>query len=292
MPRERVIIMESFKYSYKTDVDDNISVNVYNCGYQKCEGGYGIAPIIRRRYLIHHVVAGKGYLVINEKTYQITEGDTFIIYPNMVVSYYADKEDPWEYYWVGFGGADVKALILRTDFTKDSPVIQTEHSGELKEILLKIYKSSGEKAYHHIQMVGYLYLFLSVLIRCSVNSNYNVDISLEYIKKAVDYVAENYEKQITVNDIANCLGVSRSHLYRVFVNHLSKSPKAYLEEYRIRQAGVLLRQTTMMINEVANSVGYEDQLHFSKMFKKLMEVSPREYRKTHRGLKEGNKIDS
>ena len=114
-------MMEPFKYSYKTEKDDAALVNVYNSGYQKCTPGYHMGPLTRNRYLIHHVVSGKGYYVVNGETFSIQEGDSFLIYPNTVVSYFADREDPWEYYWVGFDGPDAKILISKTDFLPTYP---------------------------------------------------------------------------------------------------------------------------------------------------------------------------
>jgi AraC-like DNA-binding protein len=270
---------EYFKYSYKTKETDNILMGISNCGYQRCEKGYTMGPVSRNNYLIHHVVSGKGYYEVNETVYEVKEGDTFIIYPNVAVRYYADQENPWEYYWVGFVGADAKALLARTDFTPKHMVITTHRSQELRELLLSIYHASGDHFHEHVKMVGYLYLFFSVLIESSRNKDYNPDISLTYVQKAVDYISQNYEKRITVTDVAAQLGVSRSHLYRVFMKHLSRSPKAYLESYRVKQGQMMLKNTTLSINEVANSVGYEDPLHFSKVFKKWSGVSPKEYRK-------------
>lgn len=271
--------MDSFKYSYKTEKDDNILINVYNCGYQKCESGYAMGPVVRNRYLIHHVVSGKGRYTVDQHTYEIHEGDTFIIYPNKVVSYVADESDPWEYYWVGFGGVDVKSLIAKTDFSPEHAVIHTQRGEELKEILLSIYHSSGGEFYRHIAMVGYLYLFLSVLIACSEKKEEEVDILQVYSKKAVDFISENYGTRIAVADIASHLGISRSHLYRVFMKYTGASPQSYLERYRIKQGSILLEQTSLSVSEVANSVGYEDPLYFSKVFKKWMHCSPKEYRK-------------
>lgn len=278
--------LEPFKFSYKTEKDDAVMMNIYNSGYQKCAAGYHMGPLTKTRYLIHHVVSGKGYYVVGEQTFSIAEGDTFLIYPNTVVSYYADEKDPWEYYWVGFLGADVKMLLNKTDFTKERPVIRTEHSEELKELLLSIYRSSGGEYYKHVRMTGYLYLFLSRLVEYSSKPEEAVDLSLEYAKKAVDFIAENYAQPISVVDIASHLGVSRSHLYRVFVKNLSVSPQVYLEQFRVRQSLVLLEQTPLPISEIAASVGYEDQLHFSKVFKKQNGVSPKVYQKQLRLRKE------
>lgn len=281
--------MEPFKYSYKTEKDDAALVNIYNSGYQKCTPGYHMGPLTRNRYLIHHVVSGMGYYVVNGNTFRIQEGDTFLIYPNTVVSYFADQEDPWEYYWVGFLGADVKNLLSKTDFTPQNPVIRTNHSEELKELLLQIYESSGGEYYRHIRMAGYLYLFLSKLVEYSESHEEAVDLSLEYAKKAVDFISEHYSNPISVLDIAADLGVSRSHLYRIFMKNFSISPQVYLEQFRIRQSRLLLEQTALSISEIASSAGYDDPLHFSKVFKKLYGVSPRGYQKAYRETQQQKK---
>ena len=53
--------MEPFKFSYKTEKEDAIMVNIHRSGYQKCSAGYQMGPLSRSVYLIHHVVSGKGY---------------------------------------------------------------------------------------------------------------------------------------------------------------------------------------------------------------------------------------
>lgn len=270
--------MEHFKYSYKTENSDNILINIYNSGYQKCESNHSMGPLVRNNYLIHHVVSGKGTYIVNDRVYNISKGDTFIIYPNTVVSYCADEKDPWEYYWVGFGGVDVKMLIEKTDFSSENCVIHINREKDLKEILLNIYNASGVEFFRHIKMIGYLYQFISILIEESKNKIEEIDISQTYTRKVIDYISENYNKDINITDIASHIGISRSHLYKIFVKQLSMSPKKYLDNFRIIQAKELLEKTNYTINEVANMVGYSDQLHFSKAFKKNTMKSPRQYK--------------
>ena len=271
--------MEPFKFSYKTEKDDAVLMNIHNSGYQKCAAGYRMGPLTRAQYLIHHVVSGKGYYETDGRVFALQEWDTFLIYPGTVVSYYADGEDPWEYYWVGFQGADVRRLLDKTDFSRARPVIRTAHSEELRELLLQIYRSSGGEYYKHVRMTGYLYLFLARLVEDSSRGEEPADLSMEYARKAVDDISQRYSGPLSVSDVAAHLGVSRSHLYRVFVKNLGVSPQHYLERFRVQQSLALLEQTALSVSEVAASVGYEDQLHFSKVFKKLNGLSPRAYRK-------------
>ena len=101
-----------------------------------------------------------------------------------------------------------------------------------------------------------------------------------YVIEAIKYIQFNYSSDISVDDIANAVGISRSHLYRVFVSNLGQSPIDYLTEYRINEACELIKNTNLSISQIAVSVGFFDQFYFSRVFKKHTGMSPREYRKT------------
>ena len=96
-------------------------------------------------------------------------------------------------------------------------------------------------------------------------------------EKAVQFIQYNYSRSIDVADIASHVGVSRSHLYRVFMRHLGVSPNEYLIRFRINEACSLLRKKRFSIGEISYSVGFQDQLYFSRQFKKLKGVSPSKY---------------
>lgn len=107
------------------------------------------------------------------------------------------------------------------------------------------------------------------------------DLRQVYVERAKDYIASSYSYPITVEDVADYTGISRSYLFRAFQAYQKQSPKEYLTEYRIRQACHLLRETGLSVASIAYSVGFEDNLYFSKAFKKKMQMSPSQYRKHH-----------
>ena len=106
------------------------------------------------------------------------------------------------------------------------------------------------------------------------------DIQLTYVEKAKNYISTSYSYPITVEDVAAYVGISRSHLYRSFQTYQQQSPKEYLSNFRIKQACRLLKETNLSVSTVAYSVGFENNLYFSKAFKKLMGMSPSEYKGT------------
>ncbi len=69
---------------------------------------------MRDHYLIHCIVSGHGTFASQGKQYRLSAGDGFVVVPERIVSYAADRDDPWEYCWVGFNGSDAKRLMEQT----------------------------------------------------------------------------------------------------------------------------------------------------------------------------------
>jgi len=270
----------TFKNSYKVQDKRLVSLSVYNVGFQKCESLYRWGPGVRDHFLIHYVVSGKGYYRLGSDLFSLQTGDIFLVYPDTEITYFADGTNPWEYYWVGFSGSDAEVLISCTDFHRKSPVIHQSGWGkEIQKHIYRIYQSRGSQFANAVQMAGELYLTLAVMIRASSRSEqHSPNISL-YLQKSLSFITANYASPITVEDIAAYAGISRSHLYREFQAHLAQSPKEYLTEFRIRRAKQLLRDSELSLTAIANSIGYDNSLYFSKAFHKVTGSSPSEYKR-------------
>ena len=78
--------------------------------------------------------------------------------------------------------------------------------------------------------------------------------------KAVRSIGRNYSRDITICDVADFVGISESHLYRVFSREFSMAPAQFLMRYRIGEAAAMLRNTGLAIGEIAASVGFRDPL--------------------------------
>lgn len=272
---------EFISESYHTGNQIYLSLYVYNVGFQKCSPNHEWGPGIRNHYLIHYINAGKGYYKTGGQTFLLTKGDAFLIYPEMEVSYYADETNPWEYYWVGFQGSDADTLIHATDFSKENPVFYHCTSGEkIRNCLLEIYQIRGNTIADTTKMTGSLYHALSLFIQDSTTKHTKAS-SPSYIELAVSFIASQYSYPITVEDIAAYLGISRSHLFREFKEHRKQSPKEFLTSYRIRKACHLLSNTTLSIQSIANSVGYENGMYFSRIFRQETRLTPSQFRSKH-----------
>ncbi len=275
--------MDSFKLSHKVQQRSMISLSVYNVGRQKCTPGYTWGPGIRDHFLIHFISSGSGTYKTNGRVYTLHAGDVFLAYPNTEISYQASLEDPWTYEWVGFSGMDAGAILNQTDFSKEVPVLHSVPYGDvLSRQLKKINDAFGNSLEHAVTMTGELYLLLSILVAHATLPPAQKTTDIENVRRAIDYISSRYSYAITVQDIADFIGVSRSTLFRQFQKTEQLSPKEYLDQFRIQRAAALLETTDLTIESVAQSVGFDNGLYFSKVFRKYQRKTPSAYRQERR----------
>lgn len=130
--------------------------------------------------------------------------------------------------------------------------------------------------------MAYLYLFLYKLIQTNTRElYYNSKESRHdaYINEALQFVEMNYSRKITIDMLSHYVGLNRSYLNSLFREALGKTLQQYLMEFRVRKACELLENNSLSIGDVSHSVGYPDQLLFSKVFKRIQGVTPSEYRR-------------
>lgn len=270
--------MNTDRHSFKSDQTDALSLSVYNVGYEKCQGLHSWGSGVRDHYLIHHIISGKGVYKTPQGEYHLSAGDTFLIYPYTVITYTADKNDPWEYYWAGFNGSDAEFILDRAGFTRECPVISADFGSELKDSLERIYRLSGNRSSDLVKMTGQLYITLGILMERSGSQSRSGSTAKGYVTKAKNYIAHNYTLGIGVENATDFVGVSRATLYRAFIEYEGISPAQYITDFRVNAACRLLEETELPVSAVARSVGYNDSLYFSRIFHKTKGVSPTEYR--------------
>lgn len=271
-----------YKHSMKLE-RRTASLYVQNTGCQQCSPSYGWGPGVRNHFLLHHVIGGKGVYICRDKRHELKSGDTFLIYPDTTIHYCADAQQPWEYVWVGFGGMDAADCVAQTDFSPEEPVFFGRDSGEIRALMESVYRGYGTSPWEEMGMTARLYDLLAFLIRTAQREGDSGREDRDCAQLAADYIITHYEEPITVEGLAAYASVSHSSLYRRFIKRFQMSPKRFLLEYRIERACVLLATTNCSIQEISNSVGFEDPFYFSRAFKEVKGLSPRQFANSVRG---------
>lgn len=156
-----------------------------------------------------------------------------------------------------------------------------EYGQTLQERMMTIVRSQNAS---NMERIGHLYLFMDCLIKYSASKKQlqGGKLSEFYAREAVVYIEHNYNKDITVEDIAQKCKLDRSYFGKVFKKVVGESPQEFLIHYRMTKAADALITGDESIGDIGVAVGYPNLLHFSRAFKGVYGVSPREYRQKNK----------
>ncbi|MDU2674061.1 MAG: AraC family ligand binding domain-containing protein [Clostridium sp.] len=266
-------------YNYTNNFYKSIDIMIYNTGYEECDPGHSYGPAVRKSYMIHYVTEGKGIFTINGKTYQLKKGDAFLMCPGEQIYYEADKKNPWCYAWIGMQGVKVESYLKKTAFA-NSPIIHYSKDDQLSLLYIKLQKAySSDSRSRELLVNSVLYEILHFLINSVPNEKSDKDHNEKiYLNKIISYCAINIDKQIKVSELAQYLGLDRSYLTRLFKSEMKISLKDYILKTKIDEANDLLKNTDLPINVISRSVGFDDPLYFSRIYKEKQKISPKNYR--------------
>lgn len=253
------------------------------CGYAHCEPLHSFGPAVRPNYIIHYVLSGRGRYYVGDQQYELSAGQGFLIEPEVQTFYQADVEDPWTYLWVGFSGNKAEDFLRDIGLNQQQVTFHCERGTELKMTVLNMLKNNTSSVSNQFLLQSLLYSFFAILTR-------DIEIPLAeessgdnlYVRRALEYIQNNYSNGIKVTDIADYVCINRSYLYTLFRKNMDCSPQEYLANYRLTRARELLTLTDLPIEGVAMSCGYRDPLVFSKTFKLKYGIPPRSYREQNR----------
>ncbi|OEL07439.1 AraC family transcriptional regulator [Staphylococcus xylosus] len=258
-----------------------IDANLVECGIEIGVPNVGYNYTVFQKSVLHIVTQGEGTFSYAGETYHLTAGDIFLLERGMEVEYKPSFSNPWTYYWVGMNGKQILNYLSRCSIV-DSHVILGQDTTDIKNIIqliCKLSQSIESNNSNDILIMQYLYqLVYTLQDKFPKNFSVQVDIVNEDIQHAVDFINTNYQKHITVEDVAKSVNITRSHLYKLFKKNLGCSPKEYLTYIRMYHASQLLIHTSTLISDISRQVGYKDPLLFSKNFTKHFEISASEYR--------------
>ncbi|WP_083609648.1 MULTISPECIES: AraC family transcriptional regulator [unclassified Paenibacillus] len=249
-------------------------------GIEECIPGHFFGPAVRSHYLLHYVLSGQGIFEVEGKRYSLKKGQGFLIFPDIITYYQADTADPWTYCWVGFNGTSAELLLKQAGLTKASPIIHYDRDDMIYQYLQLMNESRVFHKARETRLTGLLYLLLSQLVEYGPVASPEVKETRAeiYVEQVKDFIEMNYPQSITIEDIAQYIGLNRSYLCSLFKERMSVSIQNYLIHYRINKACEMMGNAELSIADISRSVGYNDPLLFSKMFKKVKGSSPKNYR--------------
>lgn len=263
---------------FKSPLDEGMDLIVYHYGMENCKPSHSYGPALRDHFLLHYIISGSGKFEFDGQSYTLHENQGFLICPDIITYYEASSKDPWVYTWIGFRGIKAETFLKNIKLDKDNPIFNCK-GDVIKKCFEKIRDSSTYKFGYELRLQGYLNILLSELTEQSGSSLTKGDGQKKnYIKKSIQFIETNYSRSISIESLANYIGLNKNYFSTIFSELLGIPPQEYLIKYRVNRACKLLSNKDLTISEISRSVGYDDPLGFSKIFKRIKGVSPKAYR--------------
>lgn len=258
----------------------NIDLELVFYGKEQCIPSKAVGPAAKGHYKVHYVHSGCGKIWINDRVIPVHKGQCFVFYPDDYVYYKADDKDPWHYSWVAFDGANAEYYLKRANIKQGQILVEKCNQEILEDSFTRLLQVDMDDPVRDMKFISLLYNVLSALqVDADAKETlHNMRYPYLYVKKAIKYIQENYDKNISVTEIADYLSLERKYFSRIFKDHLNASPNSYIANYRFMKACELLESTPMNVAQIAEKVGYDNPFSFSRAFKKQKGMSPSRYR--------------
>ncbi len=279
--------------SEKNDLSQPLTIKV--CGhYRTYIRPYGASNRASGRsdYHIIYVVSGKVHFVFDEKNYILPAGNMVLYRPGEPQYYRRYAEDKPEAYWIHFSGNDVANILKDCNLSNGNifdvgvhPEINTLFSQIIEE-LQKRKKGFDKIAALHLETILRLASrYISTndadtsesVIDNSPTTNLHHEMSL-----AAAYFNEHYMEDINIEEYAKTHNMSTSTFIKKFKRWIGSTPSQHIISARIASAQLLLENTDYDVAHIAELVGYNDSLYFSRLFSKRVGMPPLKWRKTRR----------
>lgn len=218
----------------------------------------------------------KGSCVVNvDGTNHAVEADcSILIFPFQ--KYRLEQADNLKFYWIEFNGFAAASAISQIDFTRTSPTVGRLEVPDFERFFL-IPDCRSKQKYELFRNGSVVLLIISYYLEKFPSSGKREN---SYVYAARLFIEQNFSTPgFSVNKVVDHLKIDRSHFYRIFKNETGISPVDYINRQRISRAEMLLSNLRMSIKDVAFSVGYTDQMYFSRVFKRLNGNTPSEFRR-------------
>ncbi len=233
--------------------------------------------------ILIYCVKGKGWIELNDERNILGENDFFIIPADEKHAYGASTKNPWSIYWVHFKGENVFMFNSIIGRTINVGVTYKSRQKDRIQLFDEIFQNL-EMGYSPENLEYTAFCFMHFLASLKYITQFREVKSIrenDVIQNSIVFMKNNLENKISLQDIANFVGYSQSHLNTLFVQRTSYSPIEYYNQLKIQRACSYLQFSKLKIKEIAFKLGYYDPFHFSKAFHKEMEITPKEYRERY-----------
>lgn len=231
-------------------------------------------------FLCFIVLSGKGELSYEGQTYKLSEGDCVFIDCRKAYSH-STSDNLWSLQWCHFYAPSLPAVYEKYKERGGRPVFHPANIEPFTTLLTDIYDLASSSDYiRDMRINEKLGMLLTLLMEQSWHpESKTVSRKRLELVEIKNYLDEHYTEKIVLDDLSEKYYINKYYLTKIFKETYGSTINGYIIAKRITRAKQLLRFTDMTVDEIGAAVGMGDANYFSRTFRKVEGISPREYRK-------------
>jgi len=222
-------------------------------------------------YQLLYIIEGDGiFHSRNVPEAPLHEGDFFLLFPGEWHSYHPTGPRGWKKYWIGFKGENMDDRVRANFLSPTKPIYHVGYSAEIIALYRAALNAAQEEAAYSQQMMAGI---VNHLIGMMYSLERNIELKsrnqahVDLINRARLRIRESLEVSLTIQQVAEELGVSYSNFRKLFKEHTGLSPAIYQQDLKLQRAKELLTTTDMSVKEIAYRLNFESPDYFSAKFK-------------------------
>lgn len=262
--------------------DLSIPLKINNCGYYRIHDGPSVRttyPQGRNDYQLIYIVAGKGDFYFKNGKKVIDKGNMVLYRPGEPQIYTYHAADKVEVYWVHFTGSQVEEFLSHYNLPKNRNVFFIGASPDYQWLYNQMISELQLHRDNYDELLQLLLRHVLLKInRYMQEQEKGIENIFNEIELAIHYFNKNYNKSISIDQYAKEHYISTNRFIQNFKTVARVTPQQYIIHLRISAAKECLVSTDKSIKEIAAEVGYNNALYFSRLFKKIVGLSPSDYR--------------
>ena len=252
-------------------------------GISYCDGTYKMTRQDSKETVLEYIVDGCGYLNVDGENYAASAGDVYILRKGTTHIYWSDAKSPWIKIFFNIRGSLAEKILDEYKLgTKGKVVLDGEGlEQDFREMLEQLSNNTITQAERFDgAAVGFLKIVIKLANLEKLRGNLKGDLmSVEdEMNKLIEYITMNPKRIVSNQELGDVIFRSKDYVIKRFFVNFGVTPYEYQIQQKIFSAKNLLGHTKMSVNEIAASLGYDNQHYFSYMFKKRCGMSPTQYR--------------
>ncbi len=225
---------------------------------------------------------GRGILQLNGEDHDVPVNQGMLLYPG-VAHEYRETDEIWYVHWITFNGYHIERMLHKLGFD-GSGVYSISDADLLASHIRKGYQLIRQgTALSGMDGSVLIYQLLFDLYRgVQTGGGLSHNDRAHRLKPVFDFINRNLNHVITVEELANIIGITPQHFCVLFKDVTGFRPVEYINSHRIKLAkDLLVREPSLNVSEVGKRVGFDNNSYFSTTFRKIEGISPRQYKDLH-----------